>query len=208
MGRIAVIGVGPGSSEYLTPIAKKAVEKAEVVIGGKRQLLLFPDKKQTKVIGKDLDEVLKFIKKNRDKKIAVLTSGDPGFFSILGLILENFPKEEIEVIPGISSMQLGFAKAKMAWHDAEFISLHGRGTGELLNKAKNHRKLAILTDEHMPPNSIAALLLDKGINDRAVAVCEGLSQPTERVVKSSLKDISKESFSENCVMVIFDEMGL
>lgn len=203
MGKIVVIGVGPGSKEYLTPIAKEAVKEAEVLIGGRRQLSLFPDKKPRMEIGKDLDGVLKFIRENQDKKIAVLTSGDPGFYSILGRLLENFPREDIEIIPGISSMQLCFAKAKMMWHDAEFISLHGRETSGLIEKAKNSRKLAILTDERMPPNNVASMLVDEGITGRRVVVCEGLTQYNERIEESTLEEISKKSFSGNCVMVIY-----
>ncbi len=208
MGKITVIGVGPGTEEYLTLKAKKAVQEAEIIVGGRKQLALFPEKKQKQEIGKDLDEIIKYLKENLDKKIAVLTSGDPGFYSILRPILNNFPKAEIEIIPGISSMQLCFAKTKMMWHDADFISLHGRGTSGLIERAKNNRKLAILTDTTMPPDKIATLLIDKGIDNKKTVVCEGLTQPDERIVESSLKEISKMSFSGNCVMVIFDEMGL
>lgn len=208
MGKITVIGVGPGSKDYITPIAEKKIQESEVLIGGKQQLALFPDQKTKMEIGKNLDIVVEFIKKNRDKKIAVLTSGDPGFYSILGLILNNFSKKDIEIIPGISSVQLCFAKAKEMWHDAWFMSLHGRETTGLIKQAKKHRKLAILTDQHMPPNIIATWLIENGIKSRRVVVCEDLSRPDEKVLESNLEEVSKMTFSRNCVMVIIDEMGI
>ncbi|MFH1774265.1 MAG: precorrin-6y C5,15-methyltransferase (decarboxylating) subunit CbiE [Methanobacteriota archaeon] len=202
MGKIFVVGVGPGSEEFLTHAAKRAVENADILVGGKNALALFPIEKPKKAIDKNLDEVLKFIKKNRQKNIAILTSGDPGFFSILELILKNFPKEKIEVVPGISSMQLCFAKIKEPWHDTRVISLHGRDMERLLREVEK-KKLVILTDNASPPNKIAEFLLDKGIRDRRVVVCDNLSQPFEKVIESDLERVAEQEFSGNCVMVLF-----
>ena len=201
MGKIFVVGIGPGSEEFLTHAARRAVENADILVGGKNALALFPSlEKPKKAIDKNLDEVLKFIKKNRQKNIAILTSGDPGFFSILERILKNFPKEEIEVIPGISSMQLCFARIKETWQDAKFLSLHGRKIENL--KIKNHKKIVILTDSNFTPNRIAKFLLKKG--NKKVAICENLSTSKERIIESDLESIAKQKFSGNCVVVIFD----
>lgn len=200
MGKIFVIGVGPGSEEFLTQAAKKAAENADVLVGGKSALALFPLEKSKKAIDKNLDEVLKFIKKNQKKNIAILTSGDPGFFSISGLLLKKFPKEDIEVIPGISSMQHCFARIKETWQDAKFLSLHGRQIENLKHEIKN-KKVVILTDPKSTPDKVAKFLLKEG-NRRAV-VCENLSSGRERVVESDLEGIARQRFSGNCVMVIF-----
>lgn len=207
MGRIFIVGAGPGSKEFLTQAAKRAVEGADILVGGKNALALFSGtKKPRKLIGSDLDEVLRFIKKNRNKSIAVLTSGDPGFFSILSLLSKKFHKEDIEVIPGISSMQHCFARIKETWQDANFLSLHGtslHGTSgrKIENLKVKNKKVVILTDSKSTPDRVAKFLLKEG-NRRAV-VCENLSSGRERVVESDLKGIAKQIFSGNCVMVVF-----
>jgi|Deesub1362A_J573_1020465.scaffolds.fasta_scaffold00057_55 precorrin-6Y C5,15-methyltransferase (decarboxylating) len=199
MGKIYVIGTGPGSIDYLTPAARKAVEKADVIVGGKNALSLFSFNKPNKFIDKELRSVLEYISDNREKNIAVLTSGDPGFYSILGLLTKNFPREDIEVIPGISSVQLCFAKLKDSWHDARFISLHGRNIENLLTI--HGEKIVILTDEASKPEKIAQYLLDRGIKGRAW-VCDSLCQSSERIIESDLRGISSKKFSGNAIMVV------
>lgn len=203
MGRIFIVGVGPGSKEFLTLAAERAVESADVLLGGKNALAPFSGVKKTKkLIGRNLDEILRFIKKNRQKNVAVLTSGDPGFFSILGPLLKNLPKEDIEVIPGISSVQLCFARIKETWQDAKFLSLHGRKVENLKYEIKN-KKVVLLTDSKSTPDKVAKFLLKEG--NRRAAVCESLSSGRERVVESDLESIVRQRFSGNCVMVIFQD---
>jgi precorrin-6Y C5,15-methyltransferase (decarboxylating) len=198
MGKIFVVGVGPGSKEFLTPFCKKVVEDADILIGGRTALSLFQGKMK-KVIG-DLEETLDFIRRNRHRNIAVLASGDPGFYSILSLIIKNFPREEVEVVPGISSMQLCFSRIKELWHDAKFVSLHGREVENLLGEIGSE-KLVILTDRATPPDKVARFLSEKGIKGKAW-VCDSLSTASEMVIASSLVEISKREFSGNCVMVL------
>jgi len=51
---------------------------------------------------------------------------------------------------------------------------------------------------------VAEFLLDNGIDSqREVAICERLSYPDERMVKTTLLDVLNENFSYMCVMVIF-----
>ncbi len=204
MGKILVVGVGPGSGEYLTPAAREAVARAQVLVGGRSALDLFPGDRPSKVIGKDLEEVLGFIRLHRDMDIAVLTSGDPGFYSILALLTQHFPSEEMEVVPGISSLQLCFARMKEPWHDCRVVSLHGRGIEGLPEELEGAKKLAILTDPKNPPEAVARLLLRRGVKGKRAFVCDSLATPQERVVAGDLESIARERFTGYCVMVIKD----
>lgn len=199
MGKIYVIGTGPGAEDLITPAAFKAVETADLLVGGKNALSLFKNEKPKKAIGRDLDEIISYIAQNRDKNIAVLTSGDPGFYSILGTLTRNFQKDDIEVIPGISSVQLCFARLKEHWHDARFISLHGRSLENIAFPSEG--KFAVLTDGSSTPNRIAKHLLDGGVGGTAI-VCDSLCQPEEVVMEQDLKKIKTGKFSPNCVMVV------
>ncbi len=204
MGKISVIGIGPGSREYLTPAAKEAIEKADVIVGGRNALSLVAGKKGEKIIiNKDLNRVLNAMKGHKKENVAVLVSGDPGFYSILGLILKNFKRGDIEIIPGVSSVQLCFAKLYDTWHNSQFVSLHGRDMSEVM-EAVGSKKVVILTDGDSTPDRVARYLLDRGVvANRKTAVCDSLSLPEERVVVADLEGISQMSFSSNCVMVIY-----
>lgn len=201
MGKISVVGTGPGARAFLTRAAEEAIKNADVLVGGRSALSCADYAKRKKVICANMAKVVEFIKKNRRKDIAVLTSGDPGFYSILELILKNFPSKGVEIVPGISSMQLAFARIKDTWQDARFISLHGRNLRELANAA-GCRKIAVLTDRNNTPDRVARFLLSIGADGKAF-VCDNLTRQSEKLVEGSIADISTQKFSGNCVMVLY-----
>jgi len=150
MNKICIIGVGPGAGEYLLPAALKLIKDADCLIGAQRALDLFSRFKKEKIcFDSRLSRVIPYLKKHReDKKIAVLVSGDPGLYSLAQAIARNFPKDEYEVIPGISSLQLAFAQIGESWQDVKIISLHGRkinpenlGAKESIKRTENRQKV-------------------------------------------------------------------
>ena len=88
---IIIAGCGPGSLDYLTPAARKAVEQADVLIGAGRLLELFPGHCAEKiVVGSDVENILGQIVTRRRKRIVVLVTGDPGLCSLAGPVLKRF----------------------------------------------------------------------------------------------------------------------
>jgi precorrin-6Y C5,15-methyltransferase (decarboxylating) len=200
MGKISVIGVGPGPREFLTRAAVRAIEEAEVLVGGEEVLKRF-NGREKKVVTRDIREIMDYLREKKNKRIGVLTSGDPCFYSILAAILREFPREEVEIIPGISSLQLCLARIKETMNDAVLVSLHGRGLEEL-SKAVESRKLVILTDEANPANLVAGHLLKRYPRDTRVFVCENLARREERITGGTLAGIAKGEFAGNAVMVV------
>lgn len=200
---ILVIGTGPGSKEYLTPIAWEKAKEADVLIGGKRALELFQSlEKETIEINSDLEEIIEYISKNHNqKKIAVLVTGDPGLFSLLGLISKHHTGNELEVIPGVSSMQLCFARLAKQWDDAKFITLHGRNDQNILQEVLLNKKVCVFTDSVFPPNKIADFLLEQGVKAKAV-VCEDLSHPDERITEANIEELSRMSGFKRCILYL------
>ncbi|OIQ12743.1 precorrin-6y C5,15-methyltransferase (decarboxylating) subunit CbiE [Neomoorella thermoacetica] len=167
-GWLTVIGVGPGSPEYLTPAARRAALAAEILVGGPRALQLFADlPREKQVIGGDLEKIYSFLLQVRPRPTAVLVSGDPGFFSLLGWLKRKFPEEEIRVIPGISSIQLAFARLGQGWEGATFLSLHGRPLATLEpylpHLAAGSIKMVLLTGGTSTPSALGRYLADKGL---------------------------------------------
>ena len=111
---------------------------------------------------------------------------------------KNFPKENIEVVPGISSLQLAAAKCHIQWDNANVMTFHGRENIEdilpVINNGKVTRKV----------KDMAQFLLDNGVDpERKVVVCERLSYPDEKIVEARLKDIAKSEFTYMCIIVIY-----
>ena len=176
---IHVIGIGPGQPDWLAPATYKAVDCCDALIGSSRALQLFPNfRKRQHHLSGDLVQTLQLIEKllNDDLEIGVLVSGDPGFFSFLSAVRREFPDTKMAIYPGISSLQLAFARAGIAWQDASFASVHGR---ELATLPRNvTRPLAVLTGGDNTPQKVAQLFLERGVNP-LISVGNALGYPDE-----------------------------
>ena len=212
MERIKVVGVGPGTEDYLTPAAQKAAAWADVLVGGRKSLALFKGLgKPEVVLDGRLERAVAFIKENRNKKIAVLVSGDPGFFSFLAYLRRHFAQRELEVIPGISSVQVAFARACLPWQDAGFFSLHGRNGDRVMAEGvlpavEAGKKVAVLAGSDYTPQKVASFLLQRGVRGVRLLVAGRLTYPEEKVVAGSLEFMANcpEEFN-GCVVLIADE---
>lgn len=203
--KIIVVGIGPGSPDYLPPIAARALAGATVLVGGSRALAAFaPAGAVTKTIDKDIHGVLAFIKHQlTTADVTVMVSGDPGFYSLLTALRQHFGPDKLEVIPGISSVQLAFARLASPWQDARLMSLHGREAAAADLAYVPGRQLAILTDGEHSPQRIASQLLEQGWpSAAAVRLCADLSYPAERLAALTLGEAALSCGFEHCVMVV------
>lgn len=204
---VKVVGIGPGDPRYLTPAAREAIEQAQVLVGGRRQLETFarPDQEQY-VIENNLVQVSAYIKSKAGQRLVVLASGDPGLFSIGSYLARELGPHSLDIIPGISSVQLMFARLRLPWQDATILSAHGRGPEKLEALLSMPGLSAVLTGGDHTPQALAAYLLDKGMNNVRVAVGHALSLPEECLVDTNLKELARDTSDySNSVMVIFNE---
>jgi cobalt-precorrin-7 (C5)-methyltransferase len=216
LAKINIVGVGPGSIDYVTPAARKIVQHAEVVIGAQRSLNLFIENisGETKVLtAKNIDSSLKYAVESvrKGKNVALLSTGDPGFSGLLHTVLESglINAEEVIVFPGVSSIQACAAKLCLSWNEACLFTFHegnvnSEKKNELVACLKKGKDIFLLPDSRaFPPSEIASFLLKAGIDKKTpVFVCENITLNDEKVTSSSLEIVSKQAFGSLCVMVI------
>lgn len=209
--KIYIIGIGPGSSEYLTKKAVDTVKTSDYTVGSTRAIDLFDDVNNK--IAFNVKDLLDKLEKGVDlaiegNTVSILSTGDPGFSGVLNTVLrianeKNFPEEKIEVIPGISSLQLAAARNHIQWDNANVMTFHGRENIEDILKVINNGKTTI-TLPSKKVRDMAQFLLDNGVDEhREVVVCERLSYDDEKIVRSTLKDIANSEFTYMCIMVIY-----
>ena len=116
---------------------------------------------------------------------------------------------EINVIPGVSSIQACAARLGISWDDACLFTFHEGDVSteeknELASCLKNRKDAMLLPDSRaFPPREIASFLIKAGVDkETPVFVCENLTLDDERVISSSLEEVSKQTFRSLCVMVI------
>lgn len=209
-GKIFIVGIGPGASEYLTKKAIDTVKSSDYTVGSTRAIDLFDDISGT--IAFNVKDLLDKIEEGVDlavngNTVSILSTGDPGFSGVLNTVLrisgeKGFPKESIEVIPGISSLQLAAAKCHIQWDNANVMTFHGRENIEDILPVINNGKQTIALPSRKVKD-MAQFLLDNGVDpNRKVVVCERLSYPNEKIVESTLKEIASSEFTYMCIMVI------
>lgn len=203
--KVIVVGIGPGSPDYILPIASRSIAQAQVLVGSQRALDAFaPSGILTKVIDRDIQGVLTFISECLTKSdVVVMVSGDPGFYSLLVALRSKFTIAQLTVIPGISSMQLAFARMSEVWQDAKLISMHGRRASDEDLQYKPNTKLGILTDHEHNPSRIAQILMEYGWPVHGqVWLGEGLSYEEENQKKLTLGETKDIIGFTHCVMVV------
>lgn len=109
MGKLYVIGIGPGGLEHMTLKARQAIEESEIVVGYARYIqfvkAIITDKEiySTGMKGEE-ERCKKALEFAKDKVVAIISTGDAGIYGMAGLILEmNDGTIEVEVIPGVTA---------------------------------------------------------------------------------------------------------
>jgi precorrin-6Y C5,15-methyltransferase (decarboxylating) len=177
------------------------LEDAALVAGGGRHLeMLGVGRGRTVVLKGDLSEALDRIE-DADGPVVVLASGDPGFFGILRLLAGRFGRENVRVLPGLSSVALAFARAGLSWDDAVTVSAHGRDPRRAANVCRAHPKVAVLTSPDFGPAELAGTL--EGIGRRLV-VAEKLGQPGERVFDGDAGTVAGMDWEDPNVVLVLD----
>ena len=203
--KIIVAGIGPGNPDYIVPAARQAIEEAAVLVGGSRALADFArDGQATMTVRRDIPAVLAFVRDRlKTTDIVVMVSGDPGYFSLLDALRRDFPLECLQVIPGISSVQLAFSRLALPWHGARLLSMHGRMPEKTELAYAPGAMLGILTDAVHNSRTIAQLLLQLGWPaETELFICARLSYADERIIRTTLQGAGQEAEIGHCILVV------
>ncbi|MGH9188891.1 MAG: precorrin-6y C5,15-methyltransferase (decarboxylating) subunit CbiE [Acidimicrobiales bacterium] len=199
--RITVVGMVVGS-DGLTKEAVRAVEAADLVVGGRRHLEAWSHLASRQVtiegdIGPALDAVA-----SEPGPVCVLASGDPGFFGITRALAERFGAASLTVHPTTSSVALAFARVGLSWDDALVASAHGRPLADAVRQVAAAPKAAVLTSPENPPEAVGRALSELGVGYRSVAVASRLGLEGETVTTTDLAGLGAGTWDPLSVVVL------
>ena len=221
MGKVFAVGVGPGSPNYVTEIVRKIIVGADVVVGHKYTLdiisNLIQDKKVHIITMEDQEKTYQQIKNELEDEILVVPfTGDVNFSEseVVDRLIEIFG--DVEIIPGISSIQVAASKAKIPLDKSKVITMHVTTSIEEkkleLQKAvvDGHNIILIPRPwpkdpkKHFMPSEIAFYLKKNGFDTSniPVHVFESLTNGKEQTFTGSVQDLEGKEFSDLTVMVI------
>ncbi|HXG74492.1 MAG TPA: precorrin-6y C5,15-methyltransferase (decarboxylating) subunit CbiE [Candidatus Nitrosotenuis sp.] len=221
MGKVYAVGVGPGSSKYVTDIVKEAIRNSDVIIGYKYTLNTIEPflggKEVHEVTMKNQEETYQKIAKTLGgRSLLIPFTGDVNFSEseVVDRLIEIFG--EVEIIPGISSIQVAAAKARVPLDKSKVITMHVTTPIEdkklELQKALLDGLSVILVPrpwprdpkKHFMQSEVATYLKANGFDTSAlrVHVFEFLTTDKETEFVGTVKDLEGKEFSDLSVMVI------
>jgi precorrin-6Y C5,15-methyltransferase (decarboxylating) len=200
---VVVVGVPPSGIDAVDPRGRAAVDTATLLCGAQRHLDEVPPHGEERVVIGDVDACIARLRnRGASQQAVVLATGDPLCFGIGATLIAALGREQVTVVPATSSVQVAFARAGVAWHDARILSAHGRPLAPVVPHALDARVSAILCGPDNPPQRVAAALLGGGMEDCRCVVAEQLGGPVERIVDATLSAVARGHFEPLSVVVL------
>ena len=221
MGKVFAVGVGPGSPNYVTETVRKIIADADIIVGYKYTLGviadLIKDKKIHVITMVDQEKTYQSIKKELGDGILVIPfTGDVNFSEseVVDRLVEIFG--DVELVPGISSIQVAASKAQVPLDKSKVITMHVTTPIEEkkleLQKAVIDGQSVILIprpwpndpQKHFMPSEVAFYLKKNGFDTPKISVhvFESLTNGKEQTFTGSVQDLEGKEFSDLSVMVI------
>ena len=218
--KVYAVGVGPGSPKQVTDFVKDIISQSDVVVGYKYTLKTI----EKHLAGKDVREITMtnqedvyqdVLKKMPDKTMLVPFTGDVNFSEseVVDRLIQIF--QDVEIIPGISSVQIAASKARVPLDKSKVITMHISTPIEEekleLQKALIDGYSVVLVprpwpnqpDKHFMPSEIAKYLKRNGFDTSKlrVHVYEAVTTENETSFEGTADQLEGKEFSDLSVMV-------
>lgn len=176
-----IVGIGEDGMDGLVPATRAVVEAAEIIIGGDRHHRLSAAVTAERVAWPSpFDALIDVLKAHRGKRVVVLATGDPLWFSVGARIGRAIDPAEITYHPQLSAFQL--AAARMGWSmpDVETLTVHGRPVEQMIAFIQPDIRLLILTTGVETPAQIAQFLTERGFGQSRITVLAAMGGKDEQ----------------------------
>lgn len=198
MKEINIIGMGM-SEKTLTAEALDLIIEADILIGAKRLINEFSHMNKLSYNAYLSNDILEIMEKTDAEKIAILVSGDVGFYSAAEKLVDVLNDYGPNLVSGISSVSYFFAKCSLPWKDANLISCHGIDTN-IVSSVRRNRYTFALTGKNIP--ELQKELVKYGFSDLKVWIGENLGSDDESIQESKISDLDGMEFSSLTVLII------
>jgi cobalt-precorrin-7 (C5)-methyltransferase len=225
LNKVYAVGVGPGSPSFVPNVIKDVISKCDVVIGYGYTLNTIESflngQQKIEVTMKNQEDAYQKIAAEDNHTILIPFTGDVNFSEseVVDRLIEVF--DEVEIIPGISSIQVAAAKARVPIDKSKVITMHV--TTPIEEKKLDLQKALIdgfsvilvprpwpkIPEKHFMPSEIAKYLKNNGFetSKMKVYVFEAVTTENETTFEGVVSELEGKEFSDLSVMV-FDQAEL
>ena len=175
-----IVGIGEDGMEGLVPATRAVVEAADVIVGGDRHHKLAGIATAERLAWPSpFDALIDLLQSHKGRRVVVLATGDPLWFSVGARIGRSIDPAEITYHPQLSAFQL--AAARMGWSlaDVETLTVHGRPVEQMIAFIQPDARLLILTTGSETPGQIAKFLAERGFGQSNMTVLANMGGEKE-----------------------------
>ena len=226
-GRLAVVGLGPGTHGWMAPDARRALASSEDIVGYETYVRMAgPFRGDQTVHASDNREEMDRARQAlalaaTGRSVAVVSSGDPGIFAMAAAVMEALHEStepawhgvELIVIPGISAAQAAAARAGAPLgHDFCVLSLSDNlKPWETIEQRLDHAAAADLAVALYNPTSAARpwqlsraleILRVHRAPETPVILGRDVGRPAETITIVSLGTVSPADVDMRTVVII------
>ena len=210
---VTLIGIGMGAPGMWTVAARKTLLEADAVAGASRMIESVEKDLGEKAVMKAYDgkKILDWFEHAPQlRKLAVLYSGDTGFYSGASGLAETLRERQkagkdqeiqLEILPGISTVSYLASKLQIPWQDLELESLHGREAKpwEALERGKN---VFLLLGGVEPVAEVSRMISEHGFGSWLVSAGKNLSYDDEEILTDTAENMMNKKLGDGLWAVI------
>lgn len=210
---ITLIGIGMGAPGMWTVAARQALLEADAVAGASRMVESVEIDLGEKAVLRAYDgkKILDWFENTPQlRKLAVLYSGDTGFYSGASGLAETLRERQkagkdqeiqLEILPGISTVSYLASKLQIPWQDLELESLHGREAKpwEALERGKD---VFLLLGGTEPVAEVSKIISEHGYGSCLVSAGKNLSYDDEEILTDTAENMKDKKLGDGLWAVI------
>ncbi len=210
---ITLIGIGMGAPGMWTVAARQALLEADAVAGASRMVESVEIDLGEKAVLRAYDgkKILDWFENTPQlRKLAVLYSGDTGFYSGASGLAETLRERQkagkdqeiqLEILPGISTVSYLASKLQIPWQDLELESLHGREAKpwEALERGKD---VFLLLGGTEPVAEVSKIVSEHGYGSCLVSAGKNLSYDDEEILTDMAENMKDKKLGDGLWAVI------
>lgn len=197
---LSIVGVGEGGLDDLTPAARALIDTAEVLVGGQRHLAMVPeaadDRRERLPWPSPFGTLAEEIAERRGQRVCVLASGDPMNYGVGAKLAQQFPIDEITILPSPSAFSLACARLGWSAPDTALLSIHGRPLETLHPAVQPGARLLVLTSGVEAPGEVAALLRARGYGRSPMIALERMGGAKERRIEGTANNWARGDLAD------------
>ncbi len=200
--QFTIIGIGVGNSAQMTIAAVNALKNCDVIIGAKRIIESCKNFDKPTYEAFTPEKILDFVKNNPQyHKIAVVMSGDIGFYSGNKKLRAALSEYKVESVCGISSPVYFASRLGIEWENIKLCSLHGR-ENNIINAVKTNYRVFTLVGGDCDAASLCEILCKYNLNNVKLYIGERLSYSDEKITCGSPDELRNSVYDSLSSVII------